>query len=65
MIRTFRKECPGIEIELLEGSTDEILDWLHNSRADFGLLSKRNIGTLEWLPLYEDPLVAISPKTSI
>lgn len=62
VIRTFRKECPGIEIELLEGSTDEILDWLHNSRADFGLLSKRNIGTLEWLPLYEDPLVAIFPK---
>ena len=62
VIRTFRKECPGIEIELLEGSTDEILDWLHNSRADFGLLSRRNIGTLEWLPLYEDPLVAIFPR---
>lgn len=62
VIRAFRKECPGIEIELLEGSTDEILGWLHNSRVDFGLLSRRNIGTLEWLPLYKDPLVAIFPR---
>lgn len=62
VIHAFRKEYPGIEIEILEGSTDEILEWVNNSRADFGLLSKKKIGALEWMPLYDEPLVAIFPK---
>lgn len=62
IIREFRREYPKIEIELLEGSTDDILDWINNSRVDFGLLSRKKIGSLEWIPLYDDPLVAIFPK---
>lgn len=61
-LRRVQKEYPGIEVELLEGNTDEIQEWLENSRADFGLLSRKNIGNLKWLPLYEEPLVAIFPK---
>ncbi|MGN0299700.1 MAG: LysR family transcriptional regulator [Lachnospiraceae bacterium] len=61
IIYSFRKEYPNIEIELLEGGTDEIVDWIENNIADFGLLSKQHIAPLEWISLYEDPLMAILP----
>ena len=62
VIHTYQQKFPGIEIELLEGGTDDIVHWVENSRADFGLLSKWNVDSLEWIPLYEDPLMAILPK---
>ena len=64
IIHTFQEEYPGIEIELMEGGTDEIVGWVENHRADFGLISKRHTNSLEWISLYEDPLVAILPKSS-
>lgn len=62
VIHTYQQKFPGIEIELLEGGTDDIVHWVENSRADFGLLSKWNVDSLEWIPLYQDPLMAILPK---
>ena len=62
VIHSYQQSFPGIEIELLEGGTDDIVNWVENSRADFGLLSKWNVDSLEWIPLYKDPLMAILPK---
>lgn len=62
VIHSYQQSYPGIEIELLEGGTDDIVGWVENSRADFGLLSKWNVDSLEWIRLYEDPLMAILPK---
>lgn len=62
VIHEFKKKYPGIEIELLEGGTDEIVDWVENSQADLGFLSKKHTSHLKWIPLYEDPLMAILPK---
>lgn len=62
VIHSYQQSFPGIEIELLEGGTDDIINWVENSRADFGLLSKWNVDSLEWIPLYKDPLMAILPK---
>lgn len=62
IIHLFQEQYPGIEIELLEGGTDDIIKWVGDNVVDFGLLSKRHIGSLEWIPLYEDPLMAILPK---
>ena len=47
VIHTYQQKFPGIEIELLEGGTDDIVHWVENSRADFGLLSKWNVDSLE------------------
>ena len=65
IIYAFRKEYPGIEVELLEGGTDDIVNWVEDSVADFGLLSRRRTSSLEWIPLYEDPLMAILPKSEL
>lgn len=62
VIFAFKQKYPGIEIELLEGGTDDIVGWVENSQADLGLLSKKRASSLRWTPLYEDALMAILPK---
>lgn len=62
IIYNFRNKYPGIEVELLDGGTDEIAGWIHEMKADFGLLSRGHLKGLEWIPLCTDPLMAILPK---
>ena len=62
IIHLFEKNYPGIEIELLEGGTNEIVNWVKNSIADFGLLSRLYTSPLEWIKLADDPLMAILPE---
>lgn len=64
VIHAYQKDYPGIEIELLEGGTDEIVAWLNDSIADVGLVSRRHTESLEWISLYEDPLMAILPAST-
>ena len=62
MLALFRQEYPGISVELMEGGTDDIVGWVSDNIADFGLLSHRHTGSLEWISLCRDPLVAVLPK---
>ncbi|MGN0274541.1 MAG: LysR family transcriptional regulator [Chordicoccus sp.] len=62
MLALFRQEYPGISVELMEGGTDDIVGWVTDNIADFGLLSHRHTGSLEWISLYRDPLVAVLPR---
>ncbi|MGN0164850.1 MAG: LysR family transcriptional regulator [Lachnospiraceae bacterium] len=62
IIYKYQKRYPGIEIELLEGGTDDIVAWVGGSQADIGLMSKRHSSPLSWTTLYEDALMAILPK---
>ena len=57
MLALFRQEYPGISVELMEGGTDDIVGWVSDNIADFGLLSHRHTGSLEWISLCRDPLV--------
>ena len=58
----FQKHFPGIQVELMEGGTDDIVRWVSGNVADFGILSHRHIGGLAWLSLWRDPLVAVVPR---
>jgi DNA-binding transcriptional LysR family regulator len=62
ILREFRADFPGIAIHLKEGGIDEIEGWIENSMADFGFLSHRGSQGFEWIPLREDPLMAILPR---
>lgn len=62
IIHIFEMSYPGVEIELMEGGTDEIVSWVENSIADFGLLSRMHTDALQWIKLADDPLMAILPK---
>ncbi|MCI6085623.1 MAG: LysR family transcriptional regulator [Selenomonas sp.] len=61
-LASFQKNFPGITVELMEGGTDDIVRWVSESVADFGIMSHRQIGTLSWLSLWRDPLVAVVPR---
>lgn len=61
IIHSFQQSYPNIRIRLLEGGTDDIVNWIESDLADFGFLSKRNTKSLDWIPLYEDPLYAVVP----
>ncbi len=62
IIFAFKQKYPGIEIELLEGGTDEIVSWVESCQADLGFVSKNHINKLDFFPLCDDPLMAILPK---
>jgi len=61
IIHRFQQTYPGISIKLLEGGTDDIVSWVEQDIADFGFMSEREIHSLEWIPLCEDPLMAVLP----
>lgn len=61
IIHRFQEIYPGIDIDLMEGGTDDIVEWVEGDMADFGFMSKRHTKSLEWISLYEDPLMAILP----
>ena len=61
IIRRFQQAYPGIAISLMQGGTDDIVGWVSGDQADFGFLSQRNTRGLEWISLYDDPLMAVLP----
>lgn len=58
----FRQRYPRISVELMEGGTDDIVRWVSDSVADFGILSHRHTDGLQWMSLWQDPLMAVLPK---
>lgn len=62
IIHRFQESYPGIDISLMEGGADDIIRWINDDIADFGFVSHRNMESLEWISLCEDPLVAVLPK---
>jgi DNA-binding transcriptional LysR family regulator len=62
IIHRFQELYPAIGIRLMEGGSYDIAGWVESDQADFGFLSSRQIRGLDWLPLYEDPLMAVLPK---
>ena len=62
MIHYFKAHYPKVEIEILDGNYDEILDWILHGQVDCGFLSSIVAGELRFYPLWEDPLCAVMPE---
>lgn len=62
IIYQFKKIYPNINIKLMEGGTDDIVQWIAEDLADFGFMSQRQLDVLDFIPLCEDPLMAVLPK---
>ena len=63
VIRAFKRDYPQIEIELREGIRSEVVSWLDQCKADIGFLSFQENMPYDWLPLGDDPLIAVIPRT--
>ncbi|MDO4976182.1 MAG: LysR family transcriptional regulator [Eubacteriales bacterium] len=62
IIHQFKQDYPSIKIHFKEGGNKDILGWLQNHEVDLGFLSMEEAEGLEWIPLVEDPLLAVLPS---
>jgi DNA-binding transcriptional LysR family regulator len=63
IIGAFQREHPGIKISLLEGIRQEVMEWMGSRRADVAFVSWRDPMEYEWIPLAEDRMLAVLPRS--
>ena len=63
VIRAFQQDYPHGEIKLMEGIWQEVSQWLEERTADIGFFSYQENMPFEWIPLAEDPMVALLPRS--
>ena len=61
VIKAVNKAHPGIDIEVFQGTYDDVVYWIKNGMVDFGFLSASSAGDLTITPFYKDPLLCIVP----
>lgn len=62
IIRTFNERYPEIEIEIFQGTYDDVSYWIKNGVVDFGFLSASSSKDIHFEPLYIDPLLCVVKK---
>lgn len=63
VIQAFEKDYPNIHIKLMEGIRQEIIGWLDEANADIGFMSTGEGLSYDWIPLADDPMLAVLPKS--
>lgn len=63
VIRAFQEDYPQIQIKLMEGIRQEVTKWLDEKIADVAFLSYKDPMPYDWIPLAEDQMLAVLPKT--
>ena len=63
VIRAFQQDYPHVEIKLMEGIWQEVSQWLEERTADIGFFSYQENMPFEWIPLAEDSMVALLPRS--
>lgn len=61
ILRDYKEEHPGIEIDIREGGADNILEWLDNNMIDFAFISRPYARTMDFFSYGKDPLLAVLP----
>jgi len=64
LITAFRRECPGVQLEVLEETTKAALECLATGEADLALLALPAVGDhLHVEPLFTEELLLVLPKS--
>lgn len=61
IIAGYRRKYPGVEIEINQGTYDDVIDWIKTGVVDIGFLSTESTRDLYVYPLYRDRLMCIVP----
>lgn len=61
IIQRFKLDYPSIRIDFKEGGNEDITRWIFQGEVDLGFLSSCFNESLEWIPLRDDPLMAVLP----
>ena len=62
LIHAFAKSYPAIEMEIFQGTYDDVSYWIKNGVVDVGFLSVSSAGEIPIVPLYKEPLLCVVPK---
>lgn len=62
VISAFQCDYPQIKINLMDGTWQEINKWLDDKQADIAFTSFIPPMPFDWIPLAQDPMMAILPK---
>lgn len=63
VIAKFQKDYPRIRINLQEGFRKEVSQWLSENTVDVAFMSYMEPMPFEWIPLAEDPMLAVLSKS--
>lgn len=61
IIKSFKEEYPGINLEIYQGTYADVSEWIKNGTVDMGFLSVSSARDLPIVPLYRDPLLCVVP----
>ena len=62
ILHSFKKEYTEIEIEVFQGTYDDVAYWLKNGVVDLGFLSVSSAKDIPIEPLYRDELLCVLPS---
>ena len=62
MLQAFQASHPHVEVQILSGDYSDIDHWIRTGEADLGFVTLPAPEGMRYIPLKEDPLVAILPK---
>lgn len=62
LVTGFKKKFPGVEIEINQGTYDDVIQWLKTGVVDIGFLSTHSARDLCVTPLYRDRMMCVVPK---
>ena len=62
IINKFQKEYPGIVFEIIEGNESELAEWVSDHKVDIGFTSYHDHESYQFIPVYDDPMLAVFPK---
>ncbi len=63
IIKSFQEDYPNIRITLMEGIRQEVVKWLEERKIDLGFISYQRGMKFDWVPLKDDPMLAVLPST--
>lgn len=63
IVQQYNRDFPNVRVELTSGSVDDLYEGLQSDQFDLVFISKNKKITADWIPLWEDQLLAIFPKT--
>lgn len=61
LIAEFKQMYPGIEVQIIEGTSTELVSAMEEHQADLCIISRRQ-GKYDWIPLKKDELLACLPE---
>ena len=61
VIQQFRRNHPGVNVDIQMGSVEEVYRWVREDKADMCFASRQEGQSLEWTYLRDDRLLAILP----